>query len=603
MATNNRTGSILQLVSTHSGATAMGGANLGIFLPLEALEPRMEVTQDGLRELVSQLNRDDALVTCSVLNSIVSGSGAMSGMDRQRKALSTVCTQNDLARLDAWSPPELAQGVRASSKTVLFRGQLLELIRWIAQWSDRGATDGASFDRPEVKHAFMRAALMASEFWRRRVYRDSLDDVAAEDTMTNALSAFRKATEESGEARFIGITLGRSDFLYQDFLPTRLPTFEEDFRANTGISFADFISCAMMVDMHAWDKAIDGYIFKGTNARLTARQHEFEVFLAIEAQTPDQLAERLTHQFQSEGYKAIIERPILRVADGRFTVMDPHYFSDHFTTAPLFKTFRGNKSDNQRFGALGDAFEDYALSVLERIYKPASSFLVQRLYPNLKSPDGVRPEFEIDALINEGKDLVVMEMKSAFLKETVFLTDDVSAFLAEVRSKYAQGKTARERRKGVAQLATCIRAIVDGSFNDGGIDRQLVRQIFPVLVVHDERMGSPGMNIFLDSLFNEFLGELPGRIRIAPLTVMTIADLEHQESSDGFTMTELLGEYCKLPAGHPMSLHNFMARSEFTSRIRPPQSLIDRSLALGRRIQLDLFPKPEGAVTAEALTI
>jgi hypothetical protein len=47
-----------------------------------------------------------------------------------------------------------------------------------------------------------------------------------------------------------------------------------------------------------------------------------------------------------------------------------------------------------------------------------------------------------------------------------------------------------------------------------------------VLVVHDERMGSPGVGVFLNRIFAELSGDVGTRVRVAPLIVMTIHDLE-----------------------------------------------------------------------------
>lgn len=50
---------------------------------------------------------------------------------------------------------------------VFFRGQLLELARWIAAKCTNQPDDPHTFERKPVRSAFVRAALIASDLWSR----------------------------------------------------------------------------------------------------------------------------------------------------------------------------------------------------------------------------------------------------------------------------------------------------------------------------------------------------------------------------------------------------------------------------------------------------
>src|SRR6267142_2606929 len=68
--------------------------------------------------------------------------------------------------------------------------------------------------------------------------------------------------------------------------------------------------------------------------------------------------------------------------------------------------------------------------------------------------------------------------------------------------------------------------------------------IYPVLVVHDTRLDAPALGHFLENDFRSLLGTVPPGKRVAPLTVMTIQDLENLERSvESFSFVKLLEDY------------------------------------------------------------
>jgi hypothetical protein len=80
-------------------------------------------------------------------------------------------------------------------------------------------------------------------------------------------------------------------------------------------------------------------------------------------------------------------------------------------------------------------------------------------------------------------------------------------------------------------------------------------------------------------------------MRVAPLTIMTILDLENLESSVGkFSLVDLLSDYTRACPDRVRSLHNFMALSQYADKIKPSCNLRDRSEQLMREAKRALFP-------------
>ena len=82
-------------------------------------------------------------------------------------------------------------------------------------------------------------------------------------------------------------------------------------------------------------------------------------------QTSGELGQSLRNTFKTQGYRAIRERPILSLADGRAVVLDAQMFYEKIAVGPLFCAARRagtlkHGDANRVFGAFGDAFERYA---------------------------------------------------------------------------------------------------------------------------------------------------------------------------------------------------------------------------------------------------
>lgn len=576
------------LVAYRGDQPSFAGSDVGVFVPFDALEPNLPSTEATMIELVLRLDRDAALLVCGCLNGLVSGSGIRSLPERQQEAFRTIGTKGDLDLINRWHSSTRPNNEHA---VIFFRGQLLELTRWLALHGSPGNGDLACFEQPVVRQTFLRAALLASELWSIRTFGDRLRDGKTDsEAIERALGSLRKGVEDSGVAAHLGIAIARGRLLFEHFMPRRLPTFQADFAAATGMSLGDYLTCVTMLMLKACDQPKDGFLFGETYAAGTEFANQFKVFLKQTTQSPPELKAGLEKDFVKNGFKAIRERPILAAPGRHFVILDPVYFVDHFMLSPLFKVISSVKQPKGVFAAFGDAFEDYVIEILERCYP--TNFGVRRLFTRVKDRED-NPDFEIDAVLNEGTDVVLMEIKAVFIPERSILTGSHENFLKALKAKYAVEPGEQDREVGVAQLAKQIRSILLDRWHGAEIDLDQLRRIYPVLVVHDERLTSPGMGAFLNERFRECLGEITRTgVRIEDLTIMTIHDLETKESSEGFSLTGLLADYVANSRGGVISLQNFLARHPtYRTMVRPNETLMRKSLEEMDELSQRLFPK------------
>jgi hypothetical protein len=101
-------------------------------------------------------------------------------------------------------------------------------------------------------------------------------------------------------------------------------------------------------------------------------------------------------------------------------------------------------------------------------------------------------------------------------------------------------------------------------------------------VAHDLRLDSPGTGVFFRKEIRKlFDGEVDEKIR--SLIIMTIQDLENLEggvASGAISLPKLLSDYAKeiRDVDRLCSLHNFIAHSEYASRMKPSPVVLGKSL-------------------------
>lgn len=242
----------------------------------------------------------------------------------------------------------------ASRVAFFFRGQLLELLRWAALLCSDHPNDGTTFDSRDTRRAFVRAALMASDVWGRRIYRDRLDgDYSAAQLRQNVLPSIRRMRLENAPCPSPFLHLARGASLFADRMRFHAPDMEEAFQRATGLNVDDYFSILTQVAADSLGKTPEGLHDPQKSGLFSTKGYEgahapvgmiAKTFFALEAQTADELrlafwgnrTDADESDAQEFELKTLRERPIFRATDGRAIVLDPVFFVERGSVGPLF---------------------------------------------------------------------------------------------------------------------------------------------------------------------------------------------------------------------------------------------------------------------------
>ncbi len=262
--------------------------------------------------------------------------------------------------------------------------------------------------------------------------RDGLDAARL-----RALGAFRKGVEDLSKALHTAIALGRGWLLFSDYLPRKMPDFANRFEAATGLTVEQYLICVGALTTYTFAERAEGPLFATAEAAAaTGFKDVFPTYLALEALTPEEFA-KAAPDLPRNGFRALRERPVLSTLGGLSVVLDPAIYSETLTIGPLFHLVAQDKNRaNELFGYFGLAFEHYAIDVLRQMYPTGSGLLAQRLTTNIPGRDGAGADFEIDAALNDATEIVVFEMKAAWLREDSLLDATGADFVQQLRRKY-----------------------------------------------------------------------------------------------------------------------------------------------------------------------
>jgi hypothetical protein len=121
--------------------------------------------------------------------------------------------------------------------------------------------------------------------------------------------------------------------------------------------------------------------------------------------------------------------------------------------------------------------------------------------------------------------------------------------------------------------------------------------------VHDTLLIAFGSGAFLENEFRTLLGTAGLRKHVSQLTVITVQDLEHLESSVGpFSLREFLLDYTNESHGGVRSVHNYMAFSKYRETVKPSAALMKRATELLEHARRVLFP-PETSVEQDHIQV
>jgi hypothetical protein len=219
------------------------------------------------------------------------------------------------------------------------------------------------------------------------------------------------------------------------------------------------------------------------------------------------------------------QRPLLRL-DDRVVILDLQFLADLLASGVYWSTFDSlEPRSRETFRELwGRAFELYVTGHLRAFYPVAASLL---------SIDIPYAGGQIDALLDFGPDVFVLEIKSSLLTDAAKRSGDREMLAKDIERKFIRNE--RGKPKAIAQLARAARSIAIGSIPT----TVLPKRIYPILITDEPACECMGFNGYLNERFQQ---ELAGIERVRPLTVMSIDECEQllpYTASDAISWSDL----------------------------------------------------------------
>lgn len=240
-----------------------------------------------------------------------------------------------------------------------------------------------------------------------------------------------------------------------------------------------------------------------------------EAIIGNKPSEPGQLLDALLSDTEAADMTALRGSPLIRLADGRILCVDLPFIAQLLTEGVFWtalETFNGiDRSHGDTFLSLwGRLFELYGADLLRHFYAPDSGLL---------TVDREHPSGQLDAVLDFGAYVVLIEFKASLLTVAARCSRDVATFEAQFRRKFAENE--RGERKGIQQLADSTNATLAGDLRFT-VERPV---IYPVLVCHEPSVDAFWMNRYANEIFVQSVqGGVSERVR--PLTLMSMEGLE-----------------------------------------------------------------------------
>lgn len=247
---------------------------------------------------------------------------------------------------------------------------------------------------------------------------------------------------------------------------------------------------------------------------------EVERFLDLIASDHPDLCDALQHTTLPTDVSPIQRRPLLRLADGRFLVLDTAFLLDKAGSG-VFWTLREFLTKEEAGSALeflGVLLEKYAHWFWQKSYQGAGTYT-----PSVHFPDG---DEAFDAVLIERGTLVTIEYKSGMMAADAKHSFAARAITDAIDRRYVA--SARGARKGIGQLHEGIKRFLGGEpLTEARLAREHVHTIHPVIIAADSALTSPLVLQYLDRKLERPLLRSKGkRVVVAPLQLATFADFE-----------------------------------------------------------------------------
>lgn len=353
-----------------------------------------------------------------------------------------------------------------------------------------------------------------------------------------------------------------------------------------GVSLEDFIAITFGLYSHVQNMSppqlLNGLIHcaidSGTFLASTGFPQEiFNTFLRNRSISLDGLRQEITQRKPWErdhcidmiesdvfatDFLAFRKHPIIDLENGKHLIIDIQFVAEMLFTGLFFEIFFSLDPEHREdfLSLWGRLFELYLWGLLEDFYPPQAEIL----RTDVKFGKG-----QIDALLDFGTYVVVLEFKFFLLLHDVKYSRDRDRFAQELRLKLVENE--KGQPKALRQLAQAVQAIRTGKVRTA-LNQD--KPVYPVVIVYESSLESFGINSFLNSEFQTIHTATDGDAYVRPLTVMSVQELETllpQTAAGHVSWNEILearfdGTRVRATSGHQALYDTMKAKSlEFES--------------------------------------
>lgn len=249
---------------------------------------------------------------------------------------------------------------------------------------------------------------------------------------------------------------------------------------------------------------------------------------------------RLETPFSGESF-VLMNQPFFPLDEG-VAVLDFSFFSHltdvsllyHFYQSTSLKGSHGIKNYNEYLGMIGKHFVEEYLTV--QLLRKAFHHRHDKLFTEKDDPQN--PDVLI---IQNNKDVFVIEVKSSRVHGKVLGESDVTGFQTFLEESFAKEKTGvGEKKKGIQQLKMQIQSLKT---------RGAGYRIFPIIIYTESSLDIAGVNSFLDQKFEAIIEE--ERMFFTTIHPLTLINLHFfikyfpQLKKDRYFMRDKIKEYHK----------------------------------------------------------
>ena len=475
-----------------------------------------------LTGILRTFNYQDILVTLSRINLLFHRSTDL--LNDERILKEAYCNIPMLNKIEK----------EADNSFLFHRQSTLRLLNKCACVS--GSNSERSFDTNDALNDFAKSYLLVNELLDTgSSTRNMRGDSGRKDLLVKTLSTMEYAVNSSPGYKTKKLMVRSEELLRRLQEESSTLNVDEIFLQATGLTLQDYQQLIFGIFAFYWNFTSeeicrqDPSLFFNPNGQSSELTPLYEKLFRHISVSMDELRNRAEgHPNFEDEFRLWRKYPLLKISEDRTICVDFSFLLEKLQTG-VFWTIRGCLKDKKKERGIfedlwGDAFEDYASSIIKRGINSQDLSNRERLIINAKY-DHKQDDECADVAICCGDTLILMECKSTRLSAHAKFSEDFDTFY----------KNIKPAKKGIEQLWNAILRLGNRRENKRrtvqGIDICKVKKIYPVLVLSDQIFSTPLMNWFLDSEFQSLKQQkyLMEGLKVMPLTVLTIMDLESLE--------------------------------------------------------------------------